>query len=430
MRGFSLPFYQHQLEGLRRLRDNAHYALFWEQGTGKTAPMLQHICELMVAGGISDALIICPVSVIGSWERDIEHFQPIYRKLLRRNVTIVSYDTAWRRPELLRPWGCIVLDESHFIKNRGSKRSKFCRKLQQYANYRYILTGTPIGNGRLEEIWAQYYFLDPEIFGARFKQFEDRYCILDQYFKPRYYRYEDEVREKMFMCAQRIKKIDCLDLPEKLPVDTLKLELLEKTKYKEMLKNYITELDIEASNPLARMVKLRSLCSGFIKNEAGETIPVKCSKQGALEDLLDNWDKKLVIFAEFKESIRTIAETLKKLRIRHVILDGSQRDKNIWKSFQSDPKIQVIICQYRSASAGIDLYAADTMLFYEPTLSSQIFEQAKDRIHRSGQQHVCSYIAFMIRGTVEPKIYAALDKHADFSEQMLHEYVREEGAGG
>jgi SNF2 family DNA or RNA helicase len=423
-----VALFDHQKEALSRLKQNRHYALFMEQGTGKTLPTLNHILDLLIGGEIEDALIICPLAVKESWYRDMDLFTTFYRSILKKRVTVVNYDIVWRRTEYMRPWGCVVLDESHFIKNRGSHRAKYCRQLGKKAKYRYILTGTPIGNSQWHEIWAQYDFLDPGIFGT-YSQFEKRYCILDQYFKPKAYNRTEEIEAKIATVAYRVKKNECTDLPEKLPPESLVIELQERKLYKEMLENYIAELDIEAPNPLARMVKLRSLCSGFIKDETGQVHQVKSGKPGALRDLLDNWNKKLVIFAEFRESIRVIKETLDDLKIRYVVLDGDQKDKTVWKRFQSEPGIQVIVCQYRTASAGIDLYSADTMLFYEPTLSSQINEQAMDRIHRTGQRQVCSYLYLITKGTVEVKIYHALAKHADFSENLLREYVEETRSG-
>ena len=211
----------------------------------------------------------------------------------------------------------------------------------------------------------------------------------------------------------------------KLPPERLTLELHEKKLYKEMLQNYIAELDIEAKNPLARMVKLRQMCSGHIKDDSGQVHQIKCEKPAALEEFLENWDKKLVIFAQFEQSIADIEKVLRKRKINFVTLDGRQKDKQIWKRFQEEPDLQAIVCQYQTAAAGIDLFAADTMLFYEPTLSSQIFEQACDRIHRAGQREKCSYILFETAGTVEKKIWDALMKHRDFNETELRAFVEE-----
>ena len=107
-----------------------------------------------------------------------------------------------------------------------------------------------------------------------------------------------------------------------------------------------------------------------------------------------------------------------------MILDGEQKDKAIWRQFQSDPSIQVFIGQYQSASTGIDLFAADTILYYEPTLSSNLLEQSRDRIHRIGQNQKCSYLHFITKGTVEVAIYKALKGFSDFNERLFTEYMK------
>lgn len=435
-----IELYDHQQAIVDLLQTHPRFAIFAEQGTGKTLPMLMHILRLLKSGLIGDALIICPKAVLGSWERDIDRFfAPVEKAMLRRRVTITTYDLIWRRTELDKAWGLICLDESHYIKNRTSNRNMGAMRtvngkrrrvthgvsqIGQKATYRYIMTGTPIGNSHWEEIWAQYNFLDPGIFG-RYSEFEKRYCLLNQFYKPWKYLNVEELKERIFIHAYRITKEECLDLPDKLPPEHYQMENKEKALYREMLQNFIAELDIEAKNPLSRMVKLRQICSGFIMDDGGEVHALKCEKQNALKEFLDGWEKKLVIFAEFKQSLKDVAQVLKKARLPFVILDGAQKDKSIWKEFQENDKVRVIVCQYRTASAGIDLYAADTLLFYEPTLSSQIFEQACDRIHRVGQTGKCSYILFETKGTIEEKIWGALMRHRDFNETELAGYVRE-----
>lgn len=191
------------------------YALFMEQGTGKTLPTLTHILNLLLKGKIINALVVCPKPVKGSWHRDMELFKPLYKKLLQKNVTIVNYDLIWHRDEFMFPWDCIILDESHYINNRTSKRAKCVHKLSETAKYKYILTGTPIGNSHWEEIWSQYRFLDFDIFG-KYRDFEKRYCILNQYYKPCQYLRVEELKGTIFKYAYQIKKNECLDLPDKV----------------------------------------------------------------------------------------------------------------------------------------------------------------------------------------------------------------------
>ena len=422
-----IKLYEHQKEARQRLIERNAYALYMDQGTGKTLPILYHIAYLASVNEITNALIVAPLSTLGAWTRDLEKMPPSKRKWIT-SLTIINYDKVWRRAEIHQAtWDCIVLDEAHSIKHRTSQRSKAVRKMGLKAKYRYILTGTPMSNGHLEEYWAQFNFLDPDIFGP-YKRFQDRYCFLNQFFKPYKYRHVDELKTIIAANSYRITKEECLDLPEKLDDEVIELELREKAKYKQMLDNFIAELEIEAPNPLTRMGKLRQLCSGFIIDENRQAIELKSDKLKVTQELLEaRGDKKTVIFAEFKHSIRTITDHLKKEKISHLVLDGDQKDKNVWRTFQSDETIQVIVCQYQTANAGIDLYASDTIIFYEPTLSSMINEQAKDRIHRIGQHHPCSYYYLITKGTVERKIYNTLLKGRDFGKEVLLDFIRQRG---
>lgn len=392
----------------------------------------------MKSGKIENALVVAPKSALGAWERDTELFDDLDQEILKDNITLINYDKVWRgdkKSPYYKKFGCIVLDEAHMIKNRTSRRSKFILKIACMADYRYILTGTPVSNGQLENIWSLYCFLDPymergypysRIFGGSYKTFQDRYCILNMYHKPSSYIHVRELQDIINEYSYRVKKVDCLDLPEKLPDEIIKVDCAEKALYKKLsTESAILEYEILAENPLSRLVKLRQLCSGHIKLESGEMLEVKNEKLSILQELIEGYedDKKLVIFAEFKYSISQISALLRRLKIRHVVLDGEQKNKAIWRDFQSDKTIRVIVCQYQTASAGIDLFASDTIIYYEPTLRSNTLEQSRDRIHRTGQHRPCSYIHLLTKGTVEVDIYRALAGYSDFSEKLFVEYM-------
>lgn len=394
--------------------------------------------DLLKSGKIENALVVAPKSALGAWERDTELFDDLDQEILKDNITLINYDKVWRgdkKSPYYKKFGCIILDEAHLIKNRTSRRSKFILKIACMADYRYILTGTPISNGQLENIWSLYCFLDPymergypysRIFGGSYKTFQDRYCILNMYHKPSSYIHVRELQDIINEYSYRVKKVDCLDLPEKLPDEIIKVDCAEKALYKKLsTESAILEYEILAENPLSRLVKLRQLCSGHIKLESGEMLEVKNEKLSILQELIEGYedDKKLVIFVEFKYSISQISALLRRLKIKHVVLDGEQKNKQIWRDFQSDKTIRVIVCQYQTASAGIDLFASDTIIYYEPTLRSNTLEQSRDRIHRTGQHRPCSYIHLLTKGTVETDIYRALAGYSDFSEKLFVEYM-------
>lgn len=432
--------YQHQKVALAHLRMHNEFALFMEQGTGKTLTVLSRIAELLESGKAHTALIVCPKAVMGSWERDCGKFEPETAKRLREGLTVINYDKIWRRDEYRKHWDIIVLDESHKIKSHTTRRGKCLLEMALDSDYRYILTGTPISNGQLENIWAQFAFLKPyvsrgrvysEIFGGSYYNWLDRYAFLDQWHKPYRYRFVDELQDIINQYSYRVTKAECLDLPDKLPEEMWDIELLDKKRYRELHKDStISDMDVLAENALARMTKLRQFCSGWVGTDSGD-MEVKCEKVEALNDFLDGYgDKKLAIFCEFRRSIDTVCGVLEKRGIKHVVLDGRTEDKSVWKLFQTEPEIQVIVCQYQSANAGIDLYAADTMLFYEPTLSSNVYEQSKDRIHRIGQRSKCSYVCFRTKGTIEGYIYNALRGYADFGVKLFTQYMKEYQKGG
>lgn len=444
-----IKLYRHQEIALSYMRSNNYFALFMEQGTGKTIPALTRILDLLKSGKIVDALVVAPKSALGAWERDIEKFDELDAEILRESITLINYDKIWRgenKSPYNRKYGCIVLDEAHSIKNRTSRRSTFILKIATMSDYRYILTGTPIGNGQLENIWSLYCFLDPYIERGRvysnifkeymeeiasgsykgsYQEFVARYCILNMYHKPSGYINVKELQTIINEHSYRVKKVDCLDLPDKLPDELVYVECKEKALYKRLAtESALLEYEILAENPLSRMIKLRQLASGHIKTE-NELIEVKNEKLSILQELIEGYedDKKLVIFAEFKYSISKIAELLKKLKIKHIVLDGDQKDKTIWRKFQADASIKIIVCQYQTASAGIDLFSSDTIIYYEPTLRSNILEQSRDRIHRTGQVNKCSYIHLITKGTIEVDIYRALSGYSDFSEKLFTEYM-------
>lgn len=373
----------------------------------------------------------------------MEKFTDKEQKVLNK-IVVINYDKVWRDRSFLKVWDCIVLDEAHAIKNRTSKRASFLINLSLQAKYRYLLTGTPISNGCLEDIWSLMTFLYPyksgrSICSEIFKELHNdrgtyydwlrHYAYLDQYHKPYKYRYVNELQTLINQYSFRVTKHQCLDLPARLPDEVMNVELLDKAKtiYKAIAKtSAYVPYDFVADNPLVKLTKLRQLASGFfIDNVEGVTIDYRCEKLHALEDFLQSYDRKVVIFAEFKHSILNICELLDKMSIKYVVLDGEQKDKSIWRQFQEDGSIRVIVCQYQTASAGVDLFASSMTIFYEPTLRSNVLLQAESRTHRNGQHHPCSYIHLITKGTVEEAIYKALKGYSDFSEKLFKEYIEE-----
>ena len=423
-----IKLFKHQKVMLDLLTSYDQFALFAEAGCGKTIPILYHITNLFMSGEIKDCLIVCPASVRGSWRRDIEKLSGL-RRPYTKNITVVSYDLVWRRKEYEKDWDCIVLDESHCIASRSSKRTKFLQRLKNRSKYRYILTGTPMHNGHYEDYWSQMEFLIPGYLGT-YNEFCAHHTVQRQ-LPGTYvriivkYRNVQELLDKIGQKAYYIDKKSCLDLPEKLPPVVIDCELQEKLKYKQALKSFIQEYDMNIGNPMSIIVKLRQLCSGFVIDDYGDTHELKCEKIKMLDELIDSISGKIVIFAEFTYSLEQIHKLLDKKKITYLTLDGRQSNKSIWREFQSNEDIRIIVCQYRSANAGIDLYEASNMIFYEPTQSSTVVDQAMARIHRNGQTRNCSYYWLLTEKSVEHDIYDRVVNGIDFNVQALENFRRE-----
>jgi SNF2 family DNA or RNA helicase len=387
-----------------------------------------------MSGEVEKALIVAPKFVKGSWYRDIEKLPPHRRKLAEEHITITHYDIVWRREEFEGYFDAIVLDEAHNICNRTAKRTKWAigyktgKKYVEGANrrskYRYILTGTPIDKGKLEQFYCLMDFLIPDFFGD-YKLFAGRYLIERQLPSSFVtfvvgYRHKDELLERISPYIFRVLKKDCLDLPEKLPPEIIKCELKEKKLYKEAEQSYILDLMMNFDNPLVKVAKLRQICSGFLYDDFSNLHELKCGKLSILDELIESiLPSKIVIFAQFTHSIEVISDLLTKKKIKHLILNGQTKDKDVWKKFQDDESIKIFIGQYQSAKEGIDLFSATHMIFFEPCMDTRTLTQATDRIHRIGVKSACSYYHLITEGTIEEVMYKRLERGEDFNVSYL-----------
>lgn len=420
------------------LGDNDQFMIFAEQGTGKTLPMLYHISNLFMQDDIKSGLIVAPKSAMGAWIRDIEKL-PKGRRKYFDNVEIVNYDKFSRKTSKTRikyeeGVDIVVLDEGHAIKNQSSNRTKYfighnvgrgrVVGLNQKSKYRYILTGTPITNGKLHEFYGLMEFVKPGLLKG-YREFEAHFCVTRKIpgtfinFVVAY-RNKEELMDIVGKVSYRVLKKDCLDLPDKLPDEVIYCDLLEKTIYKEAEKHMaITIFESAIKTPMTLLGKLRQICSGFYIDEYKEIHLLKSEKPKMLEELVESIGKKVVIFYYYGESYNQISKVLTKMKLKFVSLNGQQKNKNIWRDFQADDSIQVIVCQYKSGEAGIDLYKSSHTIYYEPHISSTTLEQSRDRTHRIGVNDHCNYYFLITKGTMEEKIYNRLANYEDFTADYL-----------
>lgn len=414
-----MEMYKHQELLLETLTDNDTYGVYWEQRTGKTLPVLLHTLNLMVQGKAESALIIAPKSALGAWKRDMRSLKGVYAKLTEK-IDLVHYEIVWRRPKYDRPYDVVIIDECHRIAHRTSKQSKFCRSYTSRSKYRYILSGTPMGQGRLEDLYAQMEFLEEGFFGP-YREFEARYLITKTLAGTFVkfvvgYRNKEELLEKVGRKVSSLRLKDVSDMPEDLPDNIIDVDKPNQMINRGVKDMYVKQYDIIIQNPAVQMMKYRQVASGFIIDEKGVTHDVTTNKEQLFGEVLDSiLPEKVVVFAEFKHSIDVIEKHLTKKGLRFVTLNGNQKDKEIWTQFQENDDITVIVCNYASANAGIDLYKSHHIIFYQPSLSTLMTEQARSRIKKTDKSQACAYHWLISVSSIEEKIYDQLIKKQDFT---------------
>jgi len=399
-------------------------------------------------------LIVAPLSILGVWEEEFEKFAafpyalavltgPGSRKLdtLRHmtgavlQVVVVNYESAWRMEKDLAAWrpDLIIADEGHKIKTHNIAASKAMHRLGEKAGYRLLLTGTVITNKAID-VFSQFKFVNPAIFGQSFYAFRSRYFDMVGYgnHTPVLKKsMEAELTEKLHSISFRATKAECLDLPETTDViRQVELEPAALRVYRGLVKESYAELssgEVTAPNILTRLLRLSQLTGGFIGNDETATVEqISAAKLSALEDILDGAaaeGKKLVIIARFIPEIRAICGLLEKRGLRYSYITGEVKNREEQVSaFQNDPAVMAFVGQIATAGLGITLTAASSMVFYSLDYSMSNFEQTKARIHRVGQRMPCTYLYLVARGTVDEKVLKALKDKADLARTLVDDY--------
>ena len=350
-------------------------------------------------------------------------------------VVVVNYESAWRLEKALTAWhpDLIIADEGHKIKTHNIAASKAMHRMGREASYRLLLTGTVITNKAID-VFSQYKFLNPAIYGNSFYAFRNRYFDMVGYgnHTPVLKKsMESELTEKLHSISYRATKAECLDLPETTDmIRQIELEPAALRIYRGLVKESYAELaggEVTATNILTRLLRLSQLTGGFLGNDKTAAVEqVSAAKLSALEDILDGAvaeGKKLVIIARFIPEIRAICKLLEKRGLGYSCITGEvkNRDEQVAR-FQNEPEVMAFVGQIATAGLGITLTAASTMVFYSLDYSMSNFEQTKARIHRVGQRMPCTYLYLVARGTVDEKVLAALESKADLARTLVDDY--------
>lgn len=439
---------------MNRFENDSGAALLVEMGCGKSLVSVAVAGALFNERRIRNLLIVCPLSICGVWEEefskfaDFEYNLKILKGSLEKKtetlyslegralqIVVVNYESVWRIERQIKNWhpDMIICDESHKIKSHNIAASKSIHKLGEKTMYRLILTGTAITNKAID-IFSQYKFLEPRIFGKSFYIFRNHYFDMvgfGQHTPVLKESMRDELRNKIHSIAFVAKKSECLDLPETTEIiRKVELEPSAMNTYKHLVRDSFAELqnsEVTVTNVLTKILRLSQLTGGFLGDDEGKKVhQISKAKLNALEDIIDEVTasgKKLVVMARFIPEIEAIKKLLVGKGLHFSIITGEikNRASEIAK-FQNDTDVLVFVGQIATAGLGITLTAASTMVFYSLDYSMSNFEQAKARIHRTGQKENCTYIYLIASNTVDKKIMRALKNKVNLAKSLIDDY--------
>lgn len=440
------------------------FGYLFEMGTGKTLTSIATMGAMYQMGAIEKVLIVAPTSVCPVWPKDITDYADFRCKVgvltgtkeqrlkeleaVKRypakglKVAVINYESTWREGlfEALMEWrpDLIIADESQRIKTHDAQQSKAMHQLGDIAKYKLILSGTPVQNNAID-IYSQYRFLDPTIFGTNYYAFRGRYAIMGGFNRKQIvgYRDLDNLIKKEYSIAYRVTKEEALDLPEQTFITrNIPLEGKHRSLYQKIKRDSFAELEngevITANTVLTKLLRLQQFTGGFIQPDDGAGPEfVYDGKLHALEDIIDDYvsgeGKKLVIFCRFRPEVDLITKIVQKKKIGMQAIYGDVKidDRGaIVEDFQNNPNTMIFLAQIDTAGLGITLTAADTCVYYSANFNYAAYSQSLARIHRIGQRNTCTYIHLVVEHTIDSDIYKALERKENLANTVVDDWKR------
>ena len=474
---FKTQPFQHQLQALGCSWDKTNFAYFMEMGTGKSKVLIDNIAMLYDAGKINAAVIIAPKGVYRNWERleipahlpehintrittwvapssrkkeDQQKLDQLSKTFDGLDIFLMNIEALAHLPSvqfldryLLGTKSLMAIDESTTIKSPTAKRTKNILKVCKLAEYRRILTGSPITKNPLD-LYSQCQFLDEDLLGfSSYYAYKARYAIEVKRHSSTHsfnhivgFRNLDELSAKLGTFSFRVLKEDCLDLPSKIYSPRYVEMTKEQEKaYNDLATFAIAQLEgqtLTVNNTMTMLLRLHQITCGYLPTNDGQPpVPLKNNRMTELLDVLDETEGKVIIWANYRYSIFDIEKNLqKKLGGDSVVTYfGDTKDKDrqdIVKRFQ-DPEspVRFFVANQQTGGYGLTLTQAHTVMYYSNNYDLEKRIQSEDRAHRIGQKNNVTYIDIICEKTVDENIVNSLRNKIDLASQSLGETLKE-----
>ena len=427
LRGIELRGYQK--EGIAWMRFLSRFRLGGmlcdEMGLGKTIQSLCVVAEAHLDHPQALSLILCPGSVVGHWIKEAKSLLDMNAsgftdKIPEHGLVVMPYTKLISAFHLVSQYNFLylILDEGHLLNNPTTRAYKAVKALK--SEHRLILTGTPIQN-KILELWPFFEILMPGFLGTH-SDFSSNY---QKYLKPkknqRTVKFNDEYQALAKLNAlhkkilpfvlRRLKKDILTELPEKIIQDYyIYLNSLQK----EMLSAYYLE---NTHTQLEELFFLRKLCNH--PRLVDPTLKqAESPKIEALQDLLVDCEiceesgtcHKALIFTQMKGMLDIIESDLLRKHFPltgYLRLDGSTpcaKRTQICEDFNNRPQYRLLIMTTDTGGLGLNLQAADVVIFVDQSWNPIKDLQAMDRAHRIGQRNVVNVYRLITKDTLEEEI--------------------------
>jgi len=416
-----------------------------DMGLGKTIQTIAHIaCEHAQGRLENPCLVVCPTSLAPNWADEFARFAPSLsvvvlhgtnRRDLRdaaagAQVVVTTYSLLQRDEDWLcdRNWHLVVFDEAQTLKNARTQARAVARRLP--AKLRLALTGTPMEN-HLGELWSLFDLLVPGLLGS------ERH--FGKHVRPRIEKQGDEdlrtrLREVISpFLLRRTKDAVASELPEKTEiVQIVELEGKQRDLYETVriaqdkrLRKVVSDQGWQTSTIqiLEALLRLRQTCCD------PRLLPAEMSK-GCRDSAKLDWvaenlpemvleGRRVLVFSQFTGFLDLVEPILSEAGIAFLRLDGSTDDRGgVVRAFQNH-EAPVFLLSLKAGGTGLNLVAADTVVFLDPWWNPAVEAQAMDRAHRIGQTKSVFVYRLVARGTVEERILALQGRKAELAASIL-----------
>jgi len=477
--------YAKQKEAFLLSRDEKIYALFMEQGTGKTKVIIDTAAYQYSKGRIDCLLVVAPKGVHMNWVTDevpkhlpdyIPHAcycwrgkdtkkdktarQDLFKEEDKLIVVCVNVDVFSTKNKAL-PFikkiletrrVLFVVDESTRIKNHSSKRTKVLINYGKKAVTRRILTGTPITQSPLD-LFGQFSFLDAHVLGfSNYHTFKHYYAVwreqtIEKEVKgpngtmKKEHTFEvlvghtntEELVATIDPYSFRCLKSECVDLPPKI-YQTWSVELgpEQKRQYKQLEKEFILMLEdttVTVIRKLTLLLRLHQIAGGFIKTDDGQIKSLESTKISAFKEIIEDYPGKMIVWCRFREEIRAVCQVLKEQNRAYVEYHGDVNldDRELAKTGFQNPGsgIDYFVGNAHAGGIGLTLTACKTMVYYSNDFSLETRLQSEDRAHRIGLEHPVTYVDILAEDTIDMKIIKALKQKKNYADLVTGDQAKD-----